>query len=291
MHPRICRMTNTHLPPYPRQDSSKPHRAKHIFLNNFQEKIILLCFKTYLHSNPRRKFNRMVRKLSTDLQPIEEIFPGWDTLTPDERRFIKNNTVTQQYKKNEIIQYEGDTPTHMMVLAAGKAKVYKEGVGSQVQIIRMLKVGNPFSYRGIIANGTYNTTVAALEPSVVYQVKGDVFTSVLRHNNEFCYRFLEELACDLADSDTRSINLSQKHIRGRLAETLLLLKKNYGLEEDGVTINIYLSREDLANMSNMTTSNAIRTLSSFVSEHVLAMDGRRLKIIDEDKLKKISRLG
>ena len=175
MHPRICRMTNTHLPPYPRQDSSKPHRAKHIFLNNFQEKIILLCFKTYLHSNPRRKFNRMVRKLSTDLQPIEEIFPGWDTLTPDERRFIKNNTVTQQYKKNEIIQYEGDTPTHMMVLAAGKAKVYKEGVGSQVQIIRMLKVGNPFSYRGIIANGTYNTTVAALEPSVVYQVKGDVF--------------------------------------------------------------------------------------------------------------------
>ena len=114
---------------------------------------------------------------------------------------------------------------------------------------------------------------------------------MLRHNNEFCYRFLEELACDLADSDTRSINLSQKHIRGRLAETLLLLKKNYGLEEDGVTINIYLSREDLANMSNMTTSNAIRTLSSFVSEHVLAMDGRRLKIIDEDKLRKISRLG
>ena len=42
----------------------------------------------------------MVRKLSTDLQPIEEIFPGWDTLTPDERRFIKNNTTTHRPGRN-----------------------------------------------------------------------------------------------------------------------------------------------------------------------------------------------
>jgi len=44
-------------------------------------------------------------------------------------------------------------------------------------------------------------------------------------------------------------------------------------------------------LSNMTTSNAIRTLSMFVSERVIAMDGRRIKIIDEDRLRKISRLG
>ncbi len=233
----------------------------------------------------------MAKTIPVDPQPIEEIFPGWDTLTPDERRYVKNNTTTQHYKKNETIHCEGDVATHMMVLALGKAKVYKGGVGNQVQIIRMLKVGDPFSYRSIIANDTYNTTVAALEPSAVYQVKGDVFISILRHNNRFCFRFLEELACDLADSDTRSINLSQKHIRGRLAETLLFLKKNYGVEEDGATISVYLSREDLAKLSNMTTSNAIRTLSCFVSEHVLSMDGRKLKIIDEEKLRKISKLG
>jgi CRP-like cAMP-binding protein len=69
------------------------------------------------------------------------------------------------------------------------------------------------------------------------------------------------------------------------------MRDNYGLDEDGATINVYLSREDLANLSNMTTSNAIRTLSMFVSERVIAMDGRRIKIIDEDRLRKISRLG
>jgi CRP-like cAMP-binding protein len=87
------------------------------------------------------------------------------------------------------------------------------------------------------------------------------------------------------------VNLTQKHIRGRLAESLIFMEDSYGLEEDGATINVYLSREDLANLSNMTTSNAIRTLSMFVSEKVIAMDGRRIKIIDEEKLRKISRLG
>ena len=53
----------------------------------------------------------------------------------------------------------------------------------------------------------------------------------------------------------------------------------------------FLSREDLASLSNMTTSNAIRTLSIFANEKIVSVDGRRIKIIDEEKLKKISKYG
>lgn len=233
----------------------------------------------------------MAKKNVSDLKPIEEIMTVWDVLTPDERQFVKNNHTVHFFKKNQVIHCEGDIPTHMMVLASGKVKVYKEGVGSRNQIIRLLKPGEFFGYRAIIANGTYNTNVCAFEASVVYMIKSDIFISILKNNNAFCFRFLEELATDLAASDARTVNLTQKHIRGRLAEAILMLRKNYGLEEDGATICIYLSREDLANLSNMTTSNAIRTLSNFVNEHVIAMDGRKLKIIDEDKLRKISKLG
>ena len=67
--------------------------------------------------------------------------------------------------------------------------------------------------------------------------------------------------------------------------------KTYGVEEDGFTLSIYLSREDLANLSNMTTSNAIRTLSNFATEKLIAIDGRKIKIIEEDKLRKISKIG
>lgn len=233
----------------------------------------------------------MSKKTGVELKPIEEIMTVWDVLTPDERQFVKNNYSTHHFKKNEMIHCEGETPTHMMLLASGKVKVYKQGVGTRTQIVRMLKPGEYFGYRAIIANEPYNTNVSAFESSTVYMLKADIFISILRHNNAFCYRFLEEMASDLGASDELTVNLTQKHIRGRLAEALLMLKRNYGMEEDSATINIYLSREDLANLSNMTTSNAIRTLSNFVSEHVIAMDGRKLKIIDEDRLIKISKMG
>ena len=101
----------------------------------------------------------------------------------------------------------------------------------------------------------------------------------------------KQLAIELGKADCRTINLTQKHIRGRLAETLIILKDRYGIEADGYTMSIYLSREELASMSNMTTSNAIRTLSAFAAEKIIAIDGRKIKIINENELKKISKNG
>jgi CRP-like cAMP-binding protein len=233
----------------------------------------------------------MAKKIVPSLKPIEEILSVWDVLTPDERRFVRSNYTVQHFKKNEMIHCEGDRPTHIMILASGKLKVYKDGIGSRSQIIRMLKPGEHFSYRAVIANDVYSTNVTAFEASSVYMIKADIFISILRNNNAFCYRFLEELSTDLAASDARTINLTQKHIRGRLAEAILQMHKKYGVEEDGATISMYLSRDDLASLSNMTTSNAIRTLANFVLEHVIAMDGRKLKIIDIERLKRISKMG
>ena len=63
------------------------------------------------------------------------------------------------------------------------------------------------------------------------------------------------------------------------------------MEEDGSTLSIYLSREDLANLSNMTTSNAIRTLSAFASEKLVAIDGRKIKFMNIAELEKVSKIG
>ena len=103
--------------------------------------------------------------------------------------------------------------------------------------------------------------------------------------------FIRELSRNLGGSDTRIVNLTQKHIRGRLAEALIVLCENYGLEDDGSTLKIYMAREDLANLSNMTTANAIRTLSAFVAEKLIVVDGRRIRILNEPQLRKISKFG
>jgi len=114
---------------------------------------------------------------------------------------------------------------------------------------------------------------------------------LLSENTDLALFFIRQLSVDLGIADERTVNLTQKHIRGRLAESLIFLKDTYGVEEDQCTLSIYLSREDLANLSNMTTSNAIRTLSNFATEKLITIDGRKIKIIEEDKLRKISKIG
>lgn len=234
----------------------------------------------------------MVKKQATiDPRELEQLCEIWSLLTPDEQEFLRSNYLVQQFKKNEILHYEGDRPSHLMCLMQGKIKIYKEGVGGRNQIVRILQPVSYFAYRAIFADGNYNTTACAFELSTVVLIPKEVILKLISQNSNVAFFFIRQLAIDLGISDSRQVNLTQKHIRGRLAESLIFMRDNYGLEEDGATINVYLSREDLANLSNMTTSNAIRTLSMFVSERVIAMDGRRIKIIDEEKLRKISRLG
>jgi len=215
----------------------------------------------------------------------------WRILTDEEREVLRNNSKILSYKKNEMIYCEGDEPREMVCLLKGKVKIYKDGVGGRSQIIRMIKPIQYFAYRAAFAQEPYLTNAAAFEASTVCAIPMDIVEKLVYSNPNLAMFFIRQLSVDLGIADERTVNLTQKHIRGRLAESLLFLCDSYGLEEDGATISIYLSREDLANLSNMTTSNAIRTLSTFAAEHIIAMDGRKIKIIDEERLRKISRRG
>ncbi len=212
-------------------------------------------------------------------------------LTPEEKAELEDHITKVEIAKNSFIFKEGDKPTGFISLEEGKVKIVKEGVGGREQILRMVKPGGFVGYRALIANQNHNDTAVTLEDSVIYIVDTDFFFSRLLKNHNIALLLLTKLAKELGFSNSRTVTLTQKHIRGRLAESIILLKDKYGIESDGSTIKAYLSREDLANLSNMTTSNAIRTLSSFVTEKVIVIDGRKLKILDYSKLERISKLG
>lgn len=233
----------------------------------------------------------MVKKEFSDTEILGSISELWTPLTQEQRNLLAHNYTVQKYKKNETIYCEGETPTHLMCLLNGKVKIYKDGVGGRSQIIRMIKPVEYFGYRAHFAQEDYVTAAAAFEPSTLCLIPMNIISELIKANNDLACFFIRQLSVDLGIADARTVNLTQKHIRGRLAESLLFLKESYGLEEDQSTLSIYLSREDLANLSNMTTSNAIRTLSNFATEKLIAIDGRKIKIIDEDRLKKISKIG
>lgn len=233
----------------------------------------------------------MVKKELSEAEIAKSIPDLWQPLTEEQRILLAQNFTIQKYKKNETIYCEGETPTHLMCLLTGKVKIYKAGVGGRSQIIRVIKSHEYFAYRAYFAEEDYVTAAAAFEPCTICLIPMPTIISLIQENAELAMFFIRQLSIDLGISDERTVSLTQKHIRGRLAESLLFLKDTYGVEEDQCTLSIYLSREDLANLSNMTTSNAIRTLSNFAAEKLIIIDGRKIKLIEEDKLKKISKIG
>lgn len=215
----------------------------------------------------------------------------WNVLTQEEKRIVTDNFTIQQYKKNQIIYAESEAPENLWCVLKGKVKMYKSGIGDRIQILRMYRPVQYFGYRAYFANETYVSSASAFEQSTIGCIPMRIVDTLIRENNDLAMFFIHELSRNLGGSDTKIVNLTQKHIRGRLAESLLLLVDSYGLEDDDATLKIYMSREDLANLSNMTTSNAIRTLTAFASEKLIIVDGRRIKIINEPQLRKISKFG
>lgn len=215
----------------------------------------------------------------------------WNLLNHDEKRIVARNFSIYNYRKNQIIYAEHEDPEMLWCLLKGKVKMHKNGIGDRVQILRLYRPVQYFGYRAWFASEPYTSSATAFEPSLLGCVPMTIVDRLVRSNINIAMFFIHELSRHLGGSDAKIVNLTQKHIRARLAESLLIMAESYGYEDDDQTLKIYMSREDLASLSNMTTSNAIRTLSGFVSERLLVVDGRRIKVLDETRLRKISKYG
>ncbi len=214
----------------------------------------------------------------------------FSTLSNSEKAFLQSAHTQTFYKKGEIIYRKGEIPKGLMCLTAGKVKVLKQGI-CRGQIIR---ITNPFGfigYRALFAGERYSSSAVAIEDCSICTIAKQSLFNVIRKNGKFGLSLLSEMAQELGVSNERTVNLTQKHTRGRLAESLLFMSETFGFERDNQTINAYLSRQDIASLSSMTTSNAIRTLSSFADEDIISLEGKKIKILDIKKLQRIDRLG
>ncbi len=233
-----------------------------------------------------------MKKDSQNINDILECLNGFvSLLTSDQVEEFKTSLAIQKYKKNENIYKEGDVPQMMFCLLSGKVKIYKDGVGGRTQIMQAIKPNDMFGFRAYFANQNYITAASAFENSIIAAIPMKLVEKWVSTNIRLSNFFMKNMATELGCAQEHIVNLTQKHIRGRLAEAILFLKDNFGVEEDGMTLSISMSREDIANLSNMTTSNAIRTLSTFATEEIIRLEGRRIVILNAEKLKRISKIG
>lgn len=243
----------------------------------------------------KKGFNDMTDRLSVAPERcphLSTLMPElWALLDEREREQLLIGVSFYVFQKGEVIFEVDSTPKYCYILAKGQVKISKDGIGEKSQILRMIRPLDFFGIQAYFSGQNNSSNAVAICRSMVCILPIDILESIILSNARVGLFFIQKLARKLFETDQLTISLAQKHTRGRLAESLLMLKAKYGLEPDNATISIYLSRQELADLSNMTASNAIRTLYSFEEEQVIALDGRKIKIMDEDKLREISKMG
>jgi len=222
------------------------------------------------------------------LENPDSIFKG---LPIRDKEAVIRNHITIQFRKGDFIYTEGEKSKGIICLASGKFKIYRIGVGGREQILKLVKPSELTGFRNIFQTLVWDNSSIAIEDSVVCIFDRTTIAGILKNNTDFSFRMMKLISDELTFANERIISLTQKHVRGRLVETLLMLSEIYGLESDGMTINASLSRDDLAHHSNMTTSNAIRTLSNLASEGKIGIKRKKISLLDLPALEMISKVG
>ncbi|MGW8122445.1 Crp/Fnr family transcriptional regulator [Roseivirga echinicomitans] len=189
------------------------------------------------------------------------------------------------YKKNQTLFYEGTRPMGIFCINSGKVKVFKMGSNGKEQILFIAQSGDFLGYRSLLSEEFYGASATVLEPAAICFIPKSDFLAVLHSNPDFFSKLMKAVCKELGIMENKLAQLSQKSVRERLATTILMLKETYGMEGEGSdVIDIVLSREDLANIVGTATETVIRLLSEFKSDKMIALEGKKIRVLDTDKL-------
>lgn len=193
-------------------------------------------------------------------------------------------------KKGQTVFEEGSYPHGLYCINSGKLKVTQTGADGKEHIVHLCKDGDVMGYRAVLSGDKYSCSAVALEPSSICFIPTKVFVSMVEKDPKLAFKIIDLLSGELKIAERNITNIAQKSVKERLAQGLLLLKECYGLDSDNSTINIVMTREDIANIVGTARETVIRLLFELEREGVLALEGKKIKIIDQNKLLRLANI-
>ena len=226
---------------------------------------------------------------------LKGIFPidKWDfktesilaELPSDEYELLTKNKTEQSFKKGEIVFREGFYPTGIFYIIDGKVKKYKVDKDRREQIIYVANSGELVGYHAILAEDRYPDSASTLEHSTITFIPKEDFLMVLQQSSVLNNRLLKTLSHEFSVLANSVTLFAQKSVRERLALQLIVMREKYKANlKPGMSIEINMSRDDLASLVGTARENVVRVLTEFKEGQILETKGRKIIVLDIRKL-------
>ena len=215
--------------------------------------------------------------------------PLFRHLVEQELQEIMLNKITETYKRGSVVYQEGNRMKGFCCVQSGIIKIYQTGFDGKEQIIRFAKPGDIIGYRSVVSNEPACTTTEVIEEAVLCQIPTEILLNLVKTNGNFAVELMKLTCKELGEANSYITDIAQKTVKERLAEILIHLDDEFGVDSQGV-LKISLTREELSNIVGTATESIIRLLSEFKSQAYIEINGRKIKILDKPGLKHIANI-
>jgi CRP/FNR family transcriptional regulator len=208
-------------------------------------------------------------------------------LTDQELDSINNLLAVKRFKKNEVILHEEDTNKFMYIVLSGRVRVIQITEDGKEILLAIHQAGEFFGEMSFIDGKTSPATIVAADDSVISIISRDEFYSTIYTHKKVLYNLLLILCSRLRESWEKIQLLNLKNASERLKILFYMLSNKYGEKTSkGITLNIKLTHQDMAEMTGMARETVTRVLDKWNKEGEISILGNKLIQLKADFLQK-----
>jgi len=208
--------------------------------------------------------------------PLEAIqaIPLFQGVSQEDLSRLVRAAHRKRLQAGEFFFLQGDPAERMYVLLEGRVKLSQVGQDGQQALIRVITPVRLFALVAMTPAGEYLVTAQAAEDSQALYWTRSELQELTKSVPQMALNAMRILAEQLQEIQERFRQATTERVEQRLAHTLIRLAAQSGKQVDeGILIDLRLTRQDLAEMSGTTLYTASRLLSQW-QEQGLVLAGR-----------------
>ena len=212
-------------------------------------------------------------------------------LPKNEAENLDRHKIVREYKKKQILFFEGNPASGVYCIKSGLVKLYKTGLEGKQYILNLAGPTDVLGIESVFSNKPHAATAELINQGTVCFIPKDFLINLIQQDCALSLKVNRYLAEELLKSEEERLELAQMAVRERFARLLGLLAKSYGKPvPKGVSIDLKLNREEMADMIGTAAETAMRLLKEFKEEKLLEVKGKEITILNKKGLEKAAQI-
>lgn len=208
-------------------------------------------------------------------------------LQVEDLEIILQSGSEKRYRENEVIFHAEDLGSCIFILKSGLVKISICDKNGKEDILKVMYPFDFFGEMSILDGQHRSATVTAMEKSTAFIIEKNSFLKLIKEYPQIAFNMLATMCRRARKTNEKIASLRFADAYGKVARVLLDIADENGVrEENGMVINLKLSRQELAELAGVTRETATRILAEFQENGCIEIGKRKISILNEAVLRR-----